>query len=330
MKNTNQDTIRKSAQNNELYKFFENNKFWESDRIKLKTNYWRGTPSNWSLSFDGHCLRDIFNINDPEFCSKFVQAINGDGQEADKITTLHSSSLASLLIFYSVSENHPIYFDINNGIVEFTKSEFEVKNEVSSGSNNYSNIDVVLYGKDHILYLESKFSEYLTPKSHEVKKVDYYDDIYRRLEEYLAEAQVCLKEDNDGKRKLCKSTRQPIYCEGLKQMISHYLGLKTEIMKGTLNDGNKKIVLGEILFDFGDLVPKCKDRLESYQNAYKQLKDGLQACADQDCPNQMMILNLMTYQSVLGMAENEKFLVNLPETIRMYYRFDGLKKDKTS
>ncbi len=43
------------------------------------------------------------------FCSKFVQAISGDGQEANKIMTLHSSSLASLLVFYSVSKNNPIY-----------------------------------------------------------------------------------------------------------------------------------------------------------------------------------------------------------------------------
>ena len=61
------------------------------------------------------------------------------------------------------------------------------------------NVDVVLRGDECVLYLESKFSEYLGGGPVEVKKVDYYDVIYGRLTDTLKKAGVQL-ETKDWKR----------------------------------------------------------------------------------------------------------------------------------
>ena len=94
-------------------------------------------------------------------------AVGGSGNEGDKITTLHSSSLCALLHFYNV-ERHPLTLEFktkNNKKVEikrrviFNKSVFEFKSPVIG---NPSNMDVVLIGKDEntgkniVFFLESK------------------------------------------------------------------------------------------------------------------------------------------------------------------------------
>lgn len=104
---TNSDRLDKSAKVASLYGFFQGNTFLTSGNVQLKPNYFKGKESPWSLAFAGHSVKDVFKIDDPVFCSKYVQAISGDGQEANKMMTLHSSSLASLLVFYSVSKTIP-------------------------------------------------------------------------------------------------------------------------------------------------------------------------------------------------------------------------------
>ncbi len=320
----NASKVEKAAGIKDLYKFFNGNPFWESGDFKLKPNYWQGKKSEWSMSFDGYCLKDIFQIHDPSFCAKFLQAVSGDGQEGEKITTLHSSSLASLMFFFGVSEKSPLYFPVGGKVMKFTRSEFEVKNEVSPGTGNYSNIDVALYGKDYVLLLESKFSEYLYPNSEEIKEVDYYTTIYGRLESSLKVVQVGLTRNKKGKRVLAKTGKTSVYCEGLKQMVSHYLGVRTEIEQRKADYVGKKVYLGEILFDFGDKVPGASQKLQSYSRAYSSLREGLQACADEDCGGQLQIAPITTYQEVIGMKENMNYLERMPERIREYYWYNKL------
>lgn len=320
--NNNGDLLAKSAEEKSLYKFFQGNAFLTTGNIQLKSNYSKGKKSPWSLAFAGPCIKDVFKIDDPLFCSKFMEAISGDGQEANKITTLHSSSLASLLVFYSVSKDNPIYLTVNGKEEKFIESRFEVKNEVSPKSGNYSNIDVVLSGDNCILYLESKFSEYLGSGSVEVSKVYYYDDIYERLSDVLKDAGVHLVE-KEPKRFLERIDAEPFYNEGLKQMISHYLGVTTELRKGEERFGGKSVVLGEILFNFGDRVSVAPRKYQSYKEAYAILKEGLARCAEEDGTG-LIINNLTTYQCVLASKANHKFLMNLPKSIRQFYRFDEI------
>jgi hypothetical protein len=322
----NRKILEESAKNKSLYKFFKDNNFLTSDNIKLKFNYSKGKKSQWSLAFAGQCLKDVFGIENPIFCSKFVEAISGDGQEANKITTLHSSSLASLLVFYSVSKNNPIYVDVNGHLEKFIESRFEVKNEVSLGSNSFSNIDVVLYGDNCILYLESKFSEYLGSGPVEVKEVKYYDLIYNRLANTLSDIGLHLKERKNGEERVLERVdEKPFYSEGIKQMISHYLGLTTEIQSGRLNSDGKTIVLGEILFYFDDRIPNGRKKFNSYREAYSILKKGLTLCAEEDKTG-LIINHLSTYQSILAVTKNHGFLMKLPESIREFYHFKELEE----
>ncbi len=87
-------------------------------------------------------------------CQKFDQVTEGEGKEKEKITTLYSSSLQSLLVFTRVSKDRPIVIDD----VKYTSSYFEYKNKVLSRP---SCIDVVLTSEDKntILFLESKLYE---------------------------------------------------------------------------------------------------------------------------------------------------------------------------
>lgn len=317
----NKQRLDKSAKANSLYNFFKDNSFLIQESTQLKSNYSKGKESPWSLSFSGHCLKDIFGIENNVFCSKYGEAISGDGQEATKIMTLHSSSLASLLVFFSVSKDNPIFVPINGKPEKFNNVQFEVKNEVDENSNNYSNIDVVLYGDNCILYLESKFSEYLGSGSVEVKDTKYYTDIYEKLKQTLSNAGVSLQPIKS--KRYLTGNDGPFYCEGIKQMISHYLGLRTEIKKGYLTKENRRIILGEILFNFGDIVNIGKKKFEAYSTAYSELKKGLENCVKED-KIKLEVNDLTTYQKVLQMKENKAFLKNMPETIRIFYRYNTL------
>jgi hypothetical protein len=255
-------------------------------------------------------LKRIFGITNGTFDSKFEEAISG--LEKKRIMTLHSSSLAALLLFHSVSEKNPVYIPINGNPVAFTSVEFEVKNRVDKGDPKHpSRIDVMLLGNDCRLYLESKFSEYLSSGTNEISATYYYKAIHERLKKYLQQCGLTIevKDENiyiKGRGK---------YCEGPKQMISHYLGIRTE-MATSSNITESMVILGEVLFDFGEMTKK---KFEGYKEIYTSLKKGLAESAKEDNIN-LTINDLITYQQIFALEENRSFVNNLPENIRQFYR----------
>lgn len=303
----NNDTSIMSKEN-VITEFFEDNKFLNNTQWEY--TLWRGQKSSWSKSFTDikgdkcSSLKEIFGIKDKTFEEKFNEAISG--LERHKIMTLHSSSLLALMLFHSVSEENPIHFCINGKVVAFTNVQFEVKNTVDErDSNTKSNVDIVLSGSGYTLYLESKFSEYLDSRTKNISNTGYYKNIFERLGICLEQAG--LKIDMD---KICIKGRGK-YCEGPKQMISHYLGIKTYV-----KTDQSHVVLGEILFDFGKL---SKNKLDSYKDIYKSLKVGLENCAKDDGIN-LIINDLTTYQQVFQLKENQTFLERLPKNIRTFYK----------
>ncbi|MCF0108198.1 MAG: hypothetical protein HUJ59_04300 [Bacilli bacterium] len=99
-------------------------------------------------------------------CKHYDDVVHGQGKEEDKIDTIYSSSLQSLLIFSSVIKK-PIYID---GI-KYDEVHFEYKNKVFGYP---SCIDVVLVhnsdeeiegDKGKILFIESKFAEIIRDSS---------------------------------------------------------------------------------------------------------------------------------------------------------------------
>lgn len=278
----------------DLYKFFAQNPFVQKciSEGRIFQSYWQGQYSNNSCSFMDvgekvnkveirDNLKDIFGIKGELFDRKYAMAISGDGQEYRRISTLHSSSLVALLCFYSVSEDRPLTMDIDDQTVEFSSSLFEQKSLVgkdAAGKEHNSNMDVVLYGSNThgesvILYLESKFSEYLSHgKCDQISGV--YNSVYKRL---TAEGQPIdgLEIVHEGKTWSISAAQgcPQQYCQGIKQMISHYQGVRKESFR-TSEDGFAHIYLGEILFKFPEDVDNRHESYDSYSGLYRQL-----ACA---------------------------------------------------
>lgn len=270
-----------------------------------------GEGSNVSYSFiiegdQKNGLADVFGVQNKElFGIKYDEAISGSGKEQKKITTLHSSSLCSLLIFYNVSEENPLLLKLDGKIVKFTKSVFEYKNVVIS---NPSNIDVVLLGtcekaggKRVILFLESKFSEYYcnTALKHCISKAYLDTGIIsgRIYNDERMESDLGLKLDtvsDDNNFSLCSDTRQ--YLHGIKQMISHYVGVvnfskrnfyinqRTEAQKavGEYYDSNTSLYLGTIVFD--DKIGELDDCYVNYAKRYHSLAEIFNSCRPDNIP----------------------------------------------
>lgn len=225
-----------------------------------------------ALSFD-------INKNKETFAKKFQMACSGTGDELKKITTLHSSSLCALLFFFNVDNKKLVIPSLSE--YEFTESYFEFKNKVIRSP---SNIDVVLLGKNIktgkkvILFLESKFSEYITGTG--IKKVSqsYFKSgspsfpIY----DFIANNNIF----NFNKEKgFCDSEK---YNEGLKQMISHYYGIRNfmkpnfaaeneDVYKNIRDYEAEEIILGEILFDNFATSSDLEKKLNKYKDDYSEL-----------------------------------------------------------
>ncbi len=277
-----------------------------------KTIY-RGAPTDNSYTFaeayikdkdagediqEDYCrdrLADIFGVVDTElFRDKFHMSIGGSGQELKRIATVHSSSLCALLFFYGVSENNPYELNIDGKDYVFTDSYFEYQNTVIEGRNP-SNMDVVLVGNEKetgtktVFFIESKFSEYYERPGKQLSiATEYLNDkygkaVYRsgcfekmgiRIEEKAGESEFSIETDNS------------CYLEGIKQMISHFIGVVKLCENPTSKDdaianavaAGAKVILGEILFTdrIGDLpVNKNEKCFASYRGKYQILSEEL-------------------------------------------------------
>ena len=149
-----------------------------------------------------------------------------------------------------------------------------------------------------MLFLEAKFSEYLTSGSYTEKSVrdEVYGDLYCALlkdnNPLDVEFEIC--EQGNGSDGYWKVIGPKHYCEGIKQIISHYLGINNDYILRQKNKG-VKVYLGEILFDFNPYIQN--EKLCDYSKLYHQLSIKLN-----NLPNKKqdfeVLPNIMTYQDV--------------------------------
>lgn len=269
-------------------------------------------PSN-TTEYKEHLLKtikEVFGITNRSFDEKFYQAINGAGQEWKELNVFHSSSLLALLCFYNVSNDNPLSVKIEGKTCKFTTSEFEVSNTIGkniSGKNYSSHIDVKLTGecegKSVSLYLESKFSEYVNQRGKtSFSYTDDYNNIYSKLQGKIEDLDIIIGCD---KITLVQTNNKRLarYWQGIKQMISHYLGMKN------CKDKSELIYLGEILYDFRPYIPN--DFFGDYEDIHKQLVDALELIEIE--PQSFKVgKNILTYQ---GVFKN----YNLDERVRELY-----------
>lgn len=259
-------------------------------------------------------LAGLFAITDKDlFTQKFKQSIGGNGQELKRIATVHSSSLCALLFFYNVSKENPYTMEIEGEEYIFTYSCFEYQNRVIEGRNP-SNIDIVLVGTQKntglpaVFFMESKFSEYFERLetqleiSVEYLENNYSEPIYRS--NCMEEMGLHIIERPDDKNFLLVSDKI-CYVEGIKQMISHYVGVRNFYNMSKTKDtviedavlSGAKILLGEILFTkgIGQLpIGNGKKAFDAYQEKYRILAEAL---------NEQLRID--------GMAERVSVLVNI-------------------
>ena len=371
---------------------FENMK---SGKKKLYANLWSDekfrskdfiTPKNWTgkesedsfyikspitsflmnnvISAIATDLANAFDIKDESkralFTQKTEQACSGSGEEALKITTMHSSSLCSLLCFYGISDKNKLEIKLEDDkTYVFTESFFEFQNEVIKGRSP-SNMDVVLVGYEKeninqkvVLFLESKFTEYHSLSSSMSIANSYLANtygkvIYNKLEKRgIYNIITSNKQDekefkfsvpqNQTQKNGKKVSKENVYLEGIKQMISHYIGVRNlldgnivssrncdihnEIVKD-INEKGAKVLLGTIIFE--DLYQeskyfnKYKDRYEEIAkilNEVSRLSDNEKNITSTE---QLTILEKpLTYAGVFLSEEGKQF--ELDEKVKKYY-----------
>lgn len=279
----------------------------------VEKSIYKGEPSKNSYTFAGayindkdaseeiqeeYCrdrLAEIFGIADTElFKDKFHMSIGGSGRELKRIATVHSSSLCALLFFYGVSKSNPYELNIAGTDYVFTESYFEYQNTVIEGRNP-SNMDVVLIGEEKktglktVFFIESKFSEYYERPGKKLNiATEYLKDKYSKS----IYKSGCLEKmginliEKAGESEFSIESEDSCYLEGIKQMISHFIGVvklcdnpasKSDAIAKAISEG-AKVILGEILFTdkIGKLpVNKSEECFGSYRTRYQVLSEEL-------------------------------------------------------
>ena len=270
-------------------------------------------------------LEELFDIkfsSDEErrlFDIRFIEAVTGSGEELLKMNAVYSSSLFAFLFFSKVSESNPLKI----GDIEYVDAFFEVKNKVYK---NPSNMDVVLKSrKNELLFVECKFSEYLTPGKAIIREA-YFTDKQHTLVRML-------RDDSDSLLRLIGGSGdayqiefdgKQVYADGIKQIIAHLIGIehyhngdfyfnkKEDRRNGLLVKDAFKTRFIEIVFEFdGDKGDASKK--ETYFKATKYLLE---------CIGDESLLSPTTYQEVLRDKNNDAYKKSLPPRFLALYGLD--------
>lgn len=309
---------------NKVYSELEWKDFLEKNREHIRYTPWQDGFSKNSLSFIAKAnIASSFNLSSVDLFFKHIE------NAESRICTLHSSALLPLLLFYQISPSNKLYVRIKSELIAFDDVRFEVPNKVFHSSFP-SKIDVALisHSQQTILYLESKFTEYLTGSSSE-KIADAYVNTFSELGIELTDHRI---EGNLFGNPI-------IYGDGIKQFVAHFVGVckggtprnevEIYIKKGY------KIYLGEIVYKFNS--KEATERYESYANLYSNIANILtrklalsektgKGTAVKVQAFQEIIRNardfeilpqLLTYQDLL--KDNEEF--KFAETIKSFYKF---------
>ena len=215
----------------DVYKYF--GQAWSNPPfIKVNDRYTGKFASN---NFE--CKKESFEkyFNTSISCSNYESVISGEGNERDKIDTIYSSSLQSLLFFDQVSKQG-IKIKINNKEVLFNEVYFEYKNKVIGYP---SSVDVVLVNRktSSVCFVESKLLEIVRDSSTEGKKVigiSYFKDSgigYKETlhlsKEELKRLNIRYPENGPYISEVSKDNRSIdplngstyVYSEGIKQVV---------------------------------------------------------------------------------------------------------------
>ena len=305
--------IEEVSDKNPVYKLFTGVDFLKD--INVRPTIWNGKFSRRSLMFEDG-LDAVFQVYNQAFANHLSKVVSGAGHEGLKIKTMHSSSLLSLLCFFSVSEDHPLYLTIEGNMVKFTGVVFEFTPGVvgtdERGEEHRSNIDVYLVSDDGsvALLLESKFTEYLSWGKQTGISEYVYGDYYRAMTPVMDKLGLEYVPE-DGMMSLKASTGATrVYAQGLKQMLSHTLGARDFAKE----DKTVKVYLASIVYKFPERIDNGK--FEAYVQAHQAWCKGLNELPV--FPSNLKVLETpFVYQDVFS-GINAGIL---PERVKEYYGF---------
>lgn len=283
-------------------------------------------------------------------CESYSSVINGEGSEKDKIDSLRSSSLQSLIIFSEVSKNKPIKIKLGDETMTFVKAYFEYRNKVLSRP---SSIDVILQSdKNDLLFIESKFFEpyyetSTTPK--EVIGISYF--YMDRIHKSTYWDTLCLKDKKEldalgieypddygiNPKPLTKKykihsidkTTGLVYSEGIKQCLAHIIGISNfRNPDGKCSDELKDfkarsfnfVTLVNNLPGFDESINGVNTRVENYKTHINKVIKLLQAK-----PEVTEFVNLFETISYQDLYENNLTYFEGKDIIIDFYKLNKSK-----
>lgn len=284
----------------------------DADVLKLSMDnyYYRGKRKD-SIGFKidvsndvSHFFINTFKLpNEESFIKCFYQSTSGDGGELTKNNALHSSSLCALLMFYNINKDNKFKIEIDGQIHEYDDVYFEIKNKVI---RNPSNMDVVLANtkKEEILFIECKFSEYLSKYKHELGVSYLKNKEYKQIFDEIGY-------DN-----------MTVFQYGIKQLVAHFIGIKNFVKGYTakkVKDFYKNkdygrsciykkynhVAFMEVIFKLD--YPEYQTYLSETEKTFDVLKAKT---------NEISIVGTKTYQE-LFVGDNSKIL---PELVKKFYK----------
>ena len=305
---------------NKIYRDSLDSTIVSNDQLYIRSLSTKSLGFRINSSNVGLCAEQLFNIffakanvsneTKQRFITKFKEAVNGSGKEIKKINALHSSSLCAFLFFFDVSEEKPIYID---GI-KYDEVYFEVQNTAIEGRAP-SNMDVVLISSksNEILFIECKFSEYISNQAQMVSREYFNNTLSKELYESVKDLynKLPCKDDDYEKIKF-----KDAYSQGIKQIISHILGMTSYIENGQSFDQRLKkiyptIKFRELLFSLKGYEKKLNGYLELSKIALNRFKSIIK--------DEIKLYDAMTYKELY--EQNEAYFKN-KELIKQFYRLE--------
>ncbi|MBD5290077.1 MAG: hypothetical protein HDS26_05255 [Bacteroides sp.] len=229
-------------------------------------------------------FRERFGItseNKDAFNASFRDVTEGVGGEISKINSVVSSALLPLLVFYKLylpKKGNTITLNIASETITFNRAFFEVRNKVVGFP---SCVDVALVSQDAqkrctILFLESKLTEMFEDTTDCKEYGSSYKPLYEKkgIKRALNENGITI---DDSVSNLVLHS-DPQYLEGIKQTISHLIGL----VKGPQEDVDQsayidvyknahRLIYSPILYDVSTILDNQASEYTNFSRLYSKV-----------------------------------------------------------
>lgn len=285
----------------------------------LKEKLKAGFPScNSAGYFDSYKENIYKNQMDQNYQKMFDKGSGGELHS--KAEAIHSSSMLSYNLFHWIKDDSTFTFEG----VTYSKVYFEVQMRTLICRSNPANMDVVLEGIDnngkrHLLFIESKFTEYYSNCRFEIsesysKETNWYNKKIEWRGIILTAKKMCNK----------------CYGEGIKQTITHLFGIYSLYGDGKalrwFNENNGQLMIEDINkveIHFANFIfePQDKDfhiEHEKFRN-YIQLYSNFIRELPKVIAEPKIEITIMSYSEVWKKMKTQIRDTDLTEYIELRY-----------